>query len=166
MVVIRRGGAADAAAVRRLMAVAVRWLAERGRSAQWGSEVTPEREEQVTTFVRDHEAWVAEVDGAVAGVLTLTPESPDYVPGATEPELYVRLLLTDREHKGRGIGAALLERAVERAREEGVGVVRVDCFAGLDDRLVDFYRGCGFVEQGRFERRGWRGCVLARRVEP
>ncbi|WP_049576661.1 GNAT family N-acetyltransferase, partial [Streptomyces sp. SBT349] len=90
-----------------------------------------------------------------------------YVAPADEPEAYVHLLVTDRRFAGRGVGGALLAHAVAETRRQGIGLLRVDCYAGDDGRLVAYYRGQGFTPTERFTARGdWPGQVLARRIAP
>lgn len=85
-----------------------------------------------------------------------------------EPELFVRILVTDRSRKGSGIGAALIADAVEETRRRGLGLLRVDCYAGADRRLVGQYRALGFTETESFEVEQpdgvWPGQVLAIRL--
>jgi GNAT superfamily N-acetyltransferase len=91
-----------------------------------------------------------------------------YVPPAVEPELYVRLLVTDRASAGQGIGAALLDHARDLARAAGVGLLRVDCFAGGDGALVRYYEKQGFTRDVEFavpvKDSEWRGQVLSQRL--
>jgi GNAT superfamily N-acetyltransferase len=94
-------------------------------------------------------------------------EANEYVPPATEPELYVNLLVTDRAHAGAGIGGRLLAHAAGLASGRGLGLLRVDCYAGGDGALVRWYEGQGFTATDPFtvERPGrapWPGQVLVR----
>jgi GNAT superfamily N-acetyltransferase len=91
-----------------------------------------------------------------------------YVPSTAEPELYVNLLVTSRAHSGRGIGGRLLTHAELIARERGVDLLRVDCYAGDDGALVRYFEGQGFTATRPFtvdlpERR-WPGQLLERRL--
>jgi GNAT superfamily N-acetyltransferase len=138
---IREGGAADLPSVLGFMDEAVAWMVERGQSGQWGSEPISGR----LSFVQRLEEWqrdgglrIAEADdGEPVGALVVGEAQP-YVREASEPELYVILLVTSRRHAGEGIGAALVRRAVEEARAAGVSLLRVDCWAGAP-RLVAWY---------------------------
>ncbi|WP_067829663.1 GNAT family N-acetyltransferase [Actinomadura kijaniata] len=164
---IRRGGDADAAVVLGMLDGAVEWLVADGRSGQWGERPwseDPTKVERITALVGRDEVWVAEVGGRAAGVVALAAGPHDYVEPAGEPEVYVTLLVTDRAFKGHGVGGALLRHAVERARERGVSLVRVDCYAGGDGRLVEYYRRNGFEPVRRFRVGEWPGQLLARRV--
>ena len=108
----------------------------------------------------------AEVDGKPAGTLTLSAHPAPYVAPADEPERYVHLLVTDRAFRGLGVGSALLAHAVAETRREGVGLLRVDCYAGDDQRLVAYYRSQGFTPTETFTVGEWPGQVLAQRVTP
>ena len=92
----------------------------------------------------------------------------NYVPPATEPELYVRLLVTDRACAGCGIGGRLLEHARTIARESGVDLLRVDCYAGPDRALIRYYEKQGFTATDTFEvarlSGPWSGQVLQQRL--
>ncbi len=133
-VVLRHGGPADAGAVLRLLDDATAWLVARGRTGQWGSgpaSTDPRRIAQADAWATGGGLWLAEVDGRPVGALVVGTAT-EYVPPATEPELYVNLLVTDRAYAGRGIGGRLLAHAADLARQRGVGLLRVDCYAGDD----------------------------------
>ena len=81
----------------------------------------------------------------------------------------VNLLITDRAQAAAGIGGQLLAHAATLARERGLGLLRVDCYAGGDGALVRWYERQGFTAIDPFtvERPGrepWPGQVLVRRL--
>ena len=161
----RGGGAADAAAVMALFDEAVAWLVARGQTGQWGSEplsANPRMVARVEAWSQGPGLWLAEAEGRVAGALVVGSR-PDHVHPVSEPELYVELLLSSRALAGRGIGAALLAHAAALAREGGVGLLRVDCWAGAPS-LVAFYEDQGFVRDGSFDVHGWIGQVFSMRL--
>lgn len=163
---IRLGDSDDVPAVLGLLDGAVAWLVSDGRTGQWGTEphsADPRRHAQLTGFADDGGLWLARREGEVVGALAVGDALP-YVPRATEPELYVRLLVTDRASKGRGIGAALLDHARRLARDEGVGLLRVDCYAGGDGALVRYYERQGFTRDQPFDVNGWPGQLLIERL--
>lgn len=167
---IRRAGRDDVPAVLALLDGATEWLVARGRTDQWGTEphsTSPRRVAQITDFADSGGLWAAEQDGRVVGALSVGPALP-YVPPTDEPELYVRLLVTDRKLAGHGIGSTLLDHARELAREAGVGLIRIDCFAGGDGALVRYYEGQGFTRTEAFavpvNDSEWLGQVLAQRL--
>ena len=170
---IRRGTPEDVAAVLALLDGAVEWLAARGRTGQWGTEpwsTRPALVERIAGRVARGELRIAELDGEVAGTLSVSETPAAYVGPAGEPELYVNLLATERRLKGRGVGAALLDEARAEARRRGLPLLRVDCFAGDDQKLVGYYRSQGFTEVGPFtvpmpDGSAWPGMLLAQRLD-
>jgi GNAT superfamily N-acetyltransferase len=170
VVTIRLAGRSDVSAVLALLDSATEWLVAQGRTDQWGTEphsTSPRRVEQITEFADDGGLWVAEADGRVVGALAVGAALP-YVPRATEPEVYVRLLVTHRASAGQGIGAELLDHARALARTAGVGLLRVDCFAGGDGALIRYYEKQGFTRDVEFAvpvtGSEWRGQVLSQRL--
>lgn len=168
---IRRGGTDDVPAVLGLLDRAVAWLVANGRPGQWGTEpfsTSPGRRVQATTWAWSGGLFLAETDGAVVGALVVGEPAPPYVSAAPEPELYINLLVTDREHSGSGIGTVLLDRAREVARQKGVSLLRVDCYAGDDRALVRYYERQGFTPSETFtvgaHAGPWPGQVLTQRL--
>jgi GNAT superfamily N-acetyltransferase len=76
----------------------------------------------------------------------------------------VNLLVTDRSFAGRGVGAALLDHARDLAVARGLGLLRVDCYAGDDRALVRYYESVGFTATEPFTVGEWPGQVLERRL--
>ncbi len=107
--------------------------------------------------------WLCESEGVTVGALVLD-DAPAYVPAAFEPEVYVLVLVTAHRPDAKGAGAFLLDVAVAQADADGVGLVRVDCFAGNGGALVRFYESCGFQRLTTFDVDGWPGQVLGRRT--
>lgn len=164
---IRPGGPEDLPLVLGMLDDAVRWLVARGHTGQWGTEpwsTRPKARARVEGYLAEGAPWVAEIDGEPAGTLTLTTGPGPEVAPAGEPERYVHLLVTDRRFAGRGVGAALLAHAAEETRRAGVDLLRVDCYAGNEGRLVAYYVGQGFTPTEPFSVGDWQGQVLARRV--
>jgi GNAT superfamily N-acetyltransferase len=171
VITIRQAGRSAVPDVLALLDGATEWLVAQGRIDQWGTEphsTNPQRIAQITGFADDDGLWLAEeADGRVVGALAVGAALP-YVPPAVEPELYVRLLVTDRASAGQGIGGALLDHARELARAAGVGLLRVDCFAGGDGALVRYYEKQGFTREVEFavpvKGSEWPGQVLVQRL--
>ncbi|WP_225801108.1 GNAT family N-acetyltransferase [Streptomyces sp. NK15101] len=163
---IRKGGAEDLPAMLAILDSAVVWLNGRGITAQWGTEpfsTRPRAVEQVARTMSEGDPWIAEIDGVPAGTMTLTPHPGQYVEPAGEPEVYVRLLATDADFHGHGVGAALLAHAAEETRRRRVSLLRVDCFAGSEGRLIEYYEKQGFTRTTAFAVGDWPGQVLERR---
>lgn len=164
---IRPGSPGDLSTVLGMLDGAVEWLVAHGRTGQWGTESwssRPKSVERIRKMLAEGEPWIAEVDGEPAGTLVLDTAPGPEVPPVGEPEVYVRLLVTDRRFAGRGVGSALLEHAAEETLRRDVGLLRVDCFAGSEGRLVAYYTGQGFTPTETFTVGDWHGQVLARRV--
>ncbi|MFD3935034.1 GNAT family N-acetyltransferase [Streptomyces sp. NPDC058611] len=166
---IRPGTLADAPAVLDMLDSAVAWMNARGNTEQWGTTPysrKPGGVERVERYLAENSPHIAEWDGVPVGAMVLdTGPSPQLpIPAAGEPECYVRLLVTDRRHAGRGFGAALLAHAAEETRRAGVELLRVDCWAGGGGELVAFYARNGFTPTEPFLSGTWPGQVLAHRV--
>ncbi|MFJ2770761.1 GNAT family N-acetyltransferase [Streptomyces sp. NPDC087300] len=166
---IRPGGIADAPAVLGMLDAAVVWMNARGNTEQWGTTPysrKPGGTERVERYLTENAPHIAESDGTPVGALVLdsgpSPQLP--IAPAGEPELYVRLLVSDRRRAGLGIGAALLAHAEEEARRAGVALLRLDCWAGGGGELVAFYERNGFTPVDSFVSGDWPGQVLAKRV--
>jgi GNAT superfamily N-acetyltransferase len=95
----------------------------RGRAGHVGS-VTQRVRDAFAEIARspDNELWVAELGGEVVGTLQLT-----YIPGLSRNGMRRALLeavRVDAALRGRGVGAAFMRHAVERARARGWGRVQ------------------------------------------
>ena len=158
---IRRGDESDGPAVIALFDEAVAWLVDRGQTGQWGATPFSERpgiRERVDEFRVGGGLHIAERRGSPVGVLVVGA-APAYAPPAPVPELYIILLLSSRRLAGRGIGGALVNRAVELGYERSAEVLRVDCWAHAPG-LVRWYEKQGFSRSNRFELNGWQGQIF------
>lgn len=74
--------------------------------------------------------WVAEVDGALAGLAAITMEQePEYAQVGWDIEelaVVVHRLAVDTAFRGAGVAGALMKQAEAVARAAGIGVLRVD----------------------------------------
>lgn len=169
---IRPGGPDDIAAVLALGDESVKWMNARGNTQQWGTAPwtgNPRREEVLVEQAHGDGMRIAEdQDAVVLGVMVISETPQPYVPAAAERELYLSLLLVSRRHSGQGIGAALIERAKQEAAERGIGLIRVDCWAGEDGSLVRAYEKYGFSRVQEFTvalpAGDWPGMLLAMRL--
>jgi GNAT superfamily N-acetyltransferase len=163
---ITPGGPDDVGTVLALLDDATAWLVEIGRTGQWGTQprsANPRGVAQITEWAETGRLHLAHVDGEVAGALAVGDAMP-YVPPATEPELYVNLLVTGRAFAGRGVGARLLDHARAIARERGAHQLRVDCYGGDDRALVRYYERQGFTATDVFAVGEWPGQILVERL--
>jgi GNAT superfamily N-acetyltransferase len=168
---IRPGGPGDIAAVLALGDEAVTWMNARGNTQQWGTEPwtgSQQREAVIRGWAHGGMRIAEDRDGMVLGAMVITGTPQAYVPAVAEPELYVNLLLVSRRHSGQGIGAALIGRARQEAAARGVGLIRVDCWAGEDGSLVRVYEKYGFSRVQEFTvalaAGPWPGMLLAMRL--
>jgi L-amino acid N-acyltransferase YncA len=120
------------------------------------------------TEVPSWEAWdaahtlrlVAEVDGEVVGFAALSAASARRCyAGVAENSVYVA-----REARGQGLGRALLEKLISRARLEGVWTIQTAIFPENRASLA-LHERCGFRVVGTRERIGkrdgvWRDTVF------
>lgn len=88
-------------------------------------------------------------EGSILGWGSLGPWSPRGAYARTaEESVYV-----DRDHRGRGIGRALLAALIERGREAGIGVV-LSRIAGDNPASIALHRSLGFESIGTQRRSG------------
>jgi GNAT superfamily N-acetyltransferase len=162
---LRTGSVEDLSAVLSLLDGAVAWLVAQGRTGQWGDQpwsTSEQRVQRIRQMVEDGELLLLDQDGVVVAALSHGPVAHSYVPPADEPEDYVLLLVSNPGV--RGAGRRLLDESWERARARGIGLQRVDCYAGDDGKLVRFYESAGFTRTEPFDVDGWPGQLLERRV--
>jgi ribosomal protein S18 acetylase RimI-like enzyme len=96
--------------------------------------------------VESGEAWVAEVDGAIVGLLVLVVH-PGY--------LLIENIAVQPSAQRRGIGARLLVLAEDEARANGLGEIRLYTNEGMTENLA-FYPRHGYRETRRAEENGFR----------
>ncbi|MFI5936044.1 GNAT family N-acetyltransferase [Actinoplanes sp. NPDC051494] len=129
---VRRGGVGDVAAHAELRGVGPDEFAA---YAAW-----------VAAHVDTHLPFVAEVDGSVVGVAWL--HVAERVPGSRSMERRygdVQAVMVREEHRGQGVGSALMVALLEAAR--GLGLLHVTVHSGR--RAVDFYLRNGFDHHRR-----------------
>lgn len=101
---------------------------------------TPERlEELAVLLITDHKLWVAEVDGAVVGMLGL----------AVVPHIMTGLIYGEEvgwwvepEHRHRSAGPRLMHTMECYVRQNRLHMVKM--LAPADSSVGDFYRKCGY----------------------
>ncbi|KAF4768723.1 hypothetical protein N7455_012260 [Penicillium solitum] len=192
--IIVRGTVDAVQPVLHLLDTAVQWLVSHGRTGQWGAapfSENPQRSEQLREFATTgHGLWLAikvannipilpqnqisntkpqtmnrEALGVIVGALAIGDRVP-YVTPVPEPELYVRLLVTDRQCAGNQIGKRLLDHARDLASKAEVSLLRVDCYAGGDGKLIQYYESQGFKRFESLNTEGeWPCQVLAQRLD-
>lgn len=149
MVDIRPATAADVPAIRELVAAAYRHYVPR-----IGREPAPMTADHAATVAAGR-AWVAEVDGRIAGLVVLVPE-----PG----HLLLENVAVDPARQGRGVGAVLLAFADDRARSLGLPEVRLYTNEAMTENIA-YYPRRGYVETHRTEANGFRRVFFAKRLD-
>ncbi len=91
--------------------------------------------------------WVCEENGEIVGVCALTVFWNDLAE--------VRSLAVSPEHTRKGIGTALVEKALQEARDLGIGRVFTLTYQ------VEFFKKLGFrvVDKNSLPHKIWRDCV-------
>jgi GNAT superfamily N-acetyltransferase len=129
----------EAGIVIELLEQAGTWLHAQGITDQWASRVEPE---WIAEGLRRRQTWLARLDGAVVGTITLNWSDPLWADlGRTEVAGYVHRLAA------RGFGAVLLDWAAGEIRARGRNLLRLDCVT-VNTRLNDYYRAAGFEPMG------------------
>jgi ribosomal protein S18 acetylase RimI-like enzyme len=104
--------------------------------------------------VQSGQAWVAEADGAIAGLLVLVVY-PGY--------LLIENIAVQPSAQRRGIGTRLLELAEDEARAHGLGEIRLYTNEGMTENLA-FYPRHGYRETRRAEENGFRRVFFSKQV--
>ena len=89
-----------------------------------------------------HAVLVADLEGVVVGFVSLSPGNH----WAGDPDASIGELVVSPEAEGRGIGRALVEAAMERARENGSTRISVSTGAA-NTRARNLYRRLGFEDE-------------------
>lgn len=90
---------------------------------------------------------VADDNGRAVGMLTLTPGQF----GQKDAHVAALGMMVAPTHRGRGIGRAMVEYAIEWAREHAYEKVQLQVFSS-NSRALSLYRTMGFEEEGRRHR--------------
>jgi ribosomal protein S18 acetylase RimI-like enzyme len=124
---LRPATPADLPAILALLARVIPQLHAQG-NFQWDDHY-PTREVFLHDIAR-YELWLAEIDGQLAGFITITtaPEPAYEAAGldSAEPAIVTHRLAVDLAFRGQGIGIALLNHAEVLARELAIPVLRLD----------------------------------------
>lgn len=127
MLTTRRATLADVPAILSLVRRVVPLMNASG-NFQWSTDYPNEavfRED-----IKQNQLWVAELDGAIAGVAALTRDQDEEYAQAdwdvAEPALVTHRLAVDPAAQGQGVALALMEQAEKQARAQGLNTLRVD----------------------------------------
>jgi RimJ/RimL family protein N-acetyltransferase len=143
MIRIRRAAPGDAQA---LVALAEEVGSEDGRwilgSGPWRAVADERRYLRTVQRHADAAVFVAEDDGTVVARLSLSRD-----PHPASRHVADLGLMVSASHRRRGIGLALLERAVEWARGAGVRKLELHVFP-WNEPALGLYESFGFVREG------------------
>ena len=127
MLLTRRAILADLPAILALVQRVVPLMNASG-NFQWSSDYP--NEAVFTTDIERNHLWVAELDGAVAGVAALTTDQDEEYAQAdwdvAEPALVTHRLAVDPAAQGQGVALALMDQAETQAVAQSLRVLRVD----------------------------------------
>jgi ribosomal protein S18 acetylase RimI-like enzyme len=141
--IIRRARDTDIPTMVDLRREAERWLAERGIE-QWTAKWVDVGDEKIARATRQRRAWVVEVAGEVGATVTLGGPDEDLWTVEDGPALYLYKLMVARRYAGRGLGASVIEWAIDRAAHSGYPWLRLDVWPS-NPGLQDYYRRNGFA---------------------
>jgi ribosomal protein S18 acetylase RimI-like enzyme len=132
--VVRPASAGDARAMAEIFATVA------GEHGGIATEPPVDVEERAGLFARSAaESIVAVADGRIVGMLHLEVSRFGF------GELG---MLVDQGWRGRGVGSALVQAAIDRARERGLHKLCLEVFAH-NTAAIGLYRKFGFAEEGR-----------------
>jgi predicted GNAT family N-acyltransferase len=122
------------------------WLVREASSAADGEAIRAVRE---AVFVKEQGVpaaleWDGR-DGEATQLLAVGPHGEAVGTARLLPEGRIGRMAVLRPWRGRGVGSALLARAIEIARREGLTEVHLSA----QSRSAEFYRRHGFVARGR-----------------
>jgi RimJ/RimL family protein N-acetyltransferase len=97
-------------------------------------------EERAAAFARNLDgSMVAVADGQIVGMIHVEGSRHGFGEFG---------MLVDRGWRGRGVGSALVQAAVDRARGQGLHKLCLEVFPH-NTAAIALYRKCGFTEEGR-----------------
>lgn len=95
---------------------------------------------------QSHISLIAELDGQRVGFLLLLDSLPDEVSGL--PQAFVAYMAVERKHRGGGVGAALLARAEQEARKQGLPYISL-MVTEENAPARELYERAGYVTERR-----------------
>jgi len=145
---IRQAVPDDAEAVAACVGAAYRHYIDR-----IGKPPGPMREDYAQV-IRQHQVAVAEIDGAIVGVLVLA---------VTEEGLCLENIAVDPTVRGRGIGRALLQRAEAEARRQGFAAIYLYTHEKMTENQA-LYSKIGYVEYDRRVEKGYSRVYMRKKL--
>lgn len=110
----------------------------------WRTDRRRERVQLVRAILQKdgHAIMVAELDGKIIGILHLVVH-PDLM--FADQYAHVVFLLVDTDHRRKGVASKLLQKAMERAKQEGAAEIHVDT---MEQPAEQLFRKLGFDNDG------------------
>jgi ribosomal protein S18 acetylase RimI-like enzyme len=93
---------------------------------------------------------VAEVDGALAGAVTVATRGGEWAEQSAPGEAVLRMLVVDPAVRGAGTGEALVRSCLEAARTDGCSLLRLSSQEGMAS-AHRLYERLGFVRTPAFD---------------
>ena len=154
-VILRSASAGDVPSLIELMDSVSLWLADNGLGQQWGEtpfSQIPGFSDRLAVWVAQGALTVAVRDGRIVGAMALAASAPPLPGDIRVPKgaWFVHTVLSERGKEGRGIGAALLDRAERLAQEASAPAVALDHWAG-NLRLGELYEARGYRDIGSYD---------------
>ena len=112
---------------------------------QWrGTDKRRERVEAIRGAMQKagHDIILAESGGKIIGVLHLVIH-PDVMFGGQYS--HIAFLLVDEDHRRKGVASKLLEKAMEKAKQQGAAEIHVDT---MEKEAEQLFRKRGFEDDG------------------
>jgi len=110
----------------------------------WRTDRRRERVQTIRSALQKdgHEIIIAEHEGRIVGVLHLVVH-PDLM--FADQYSHIAFLLVDKDLRRKGIGSRLLEKAMERANQQGAAEIHVDT---MEKEAEQLFRKRGFEDDG------------------
>ena len=122
------------------------WLEAKGQPLWTAEELAPAA---LLESYNLEEMRLGVVSGQPAAAMVVQNRDEFFWPDVPEGEsLFIHKLAATRRLKGRGVAVAMLDWVKERAAEQGIAHLRLDCAADRP-RLCLFYEEYGFRRVGR-----------------
>lgn len=154
-VTVRRGTRSDVPFLNRMLYEAAYWRPDRPRSSMEEALKDPHLSRYISGWGRSGDTAVVALDDegqpiGAAWYRLFTPDEPGYgFVDSSTPEVSMAVM---EEHRGRGIGRALLNALIDAATSEGFTALSLS--VEQDNRAVALYESIGF-NRLRLERNAW-----------
>jgi ribosomal protein S18 acetylase RimI-like enzyme len=124
---IRLATTADVPAIMQMIAKVVPLMRAAG-NYQWGDDYP--NPQVFNNDIALSQLWVADIDGAIAGVSAITTDQDQEYTDAgwdiTEPAIVTHRIAVNPDYQGMGIAKALMQQAEVVAKDRGFTILRVD----------------------------------------